>query len=118
MAKSTSLGNETILLTFSKVTTLAITMLTSMLISRFRSFEEYGTYSQLMLVVSLFTSIFMLGLPNSINYFLARANSRSEQQKFLGVYYTLSTILSLIMGLALAFAAGITKPTGRAALRP
>ena len=105
MSKSTSLGKETVLLTFSKMATLAISTLTSMMLSRFRSFEEYGTYSQLNLVITLFTSIFMLGLPNSINYFLARANSRAEQQKFLGVYYTLSTLLSVLMGIALALAA-------------
>ena len=105
MSKSTSLGKETVLLTFSKMATLAISTLTGMMLSRFRSFEEYGTYSQLMLAASLFTSIFMLGLPNSINYFLARANSRTEQQKFLGTYYALSTILSVIMGMALALAA-------------
>lgn len=104
MSKKTSLGQETVLLTVSKMTTLAITMLTGMMLSRFRSFEEYGTYSQLTLVVMLFTSIFMLGLPNSINYFLARADSKSEQQKFLGVYYALSTVLSCIMGVALFFA--------------
>lgn len=105
MSKTTSLGKDTVLLTISKMMTLVITMLTGMMLSRFRSFEEYGTYSQLMLVVSLFTSIFMLGLPNSINYFLARADSKAEQQRFLGVYYTLTTILSLIMGVSLAFSA-------------
>lgn len=107
MSKSTSLGKETILLTASKMMSLLITMLTGMMLSRFRSFEEYGTYSQLLLVVTLFTSIFMLGLPNSINYFLARANSKGEQQKFLGVYYTLSTVLSLLMGVVLAFGAPV-----------
>ncbi|MBQ3146666.1 MAG: oligosaccharide flippase family protein [Oscillospiraceae bacterium] len=105
MSKSTSLGKEAVLLTVSKMTTLVITMVTGMMLSRFRSFAEYGTYSQLMLVMSLFASVFMLGLPNSINYFLARANSKSEQQQFLGVYYTLCTLLSIIMGIALAFAA-------------
>ena len=64
MSKTTSLGKDTVLLTISKMMTLVITMLTGMMLSRFRSFEEYGTYSQLMLVVTLFTSIFMLGLPN------------------------------------------------------
>ncbi len=105
MSISNSLGKETVLLTVSKMATLVITMLTGMMLSRFRTFEEYGTYSQLTLVVTLFTSIFMLGLPNSINYFLARADSKAEQQKFLGVYYTLSTILSLIMGVVLTFSA-------------
>lgn len=105
MHKANSLGKEAVLLTVSKIMTLVITTVTSMMLSRFRTFEEYGTYSQLILVVTLFTSVFMLGLPNSINYFLARANSKEEQQKFLGVYYTLSTILSVVMGIALACAA-------------
>lgn len=105
MSKANSLGREAVLLTISKMMTLVITMVTSMLLSRFRTFAEYGTYSQMTLVVTLFTSIFMLGLPNSINYFLARANSRQEQQQFLGVYYTLSTILSVLMGIALVGAA-------------
>lgn len=101
MRTGNSLGKDAVLLTISKVMTLLITTVTGMLLSRLRTFEEYGTYSQLSLVVSLFSSIFMLGLPNSINYFLSRADSKEEQQKFLGVYYTLSTLLSLIMGVAL-----------------
>lgn len=105
MSKANSLGKEAALLTISKIMTLMITTVTSMLLSRFRTFEEYGTYSQMTLVVTLFSSIFMLGLPNSINYFLAKADSQAEQQKFLGVYYTLSTLLSLLMGVALAGAA-------------
>ncbi len=107
MHKANSLGKDAVLLTISKMLTLVITMLTGMLLSRFRTFEEYGTYSQLQLVVSLFSSIFMLGLPSSINYFLAKANSAQEQSVFLGVYYTLSTALSIIMGLALAASAPV-----------
>lgn len=105
MSKRNSLGRDAVRLTVSKMATLLITTVTSMLLSRFRTFEEYGTYSQMMLVVTLFTSIFMLGLPNSINYFLAKANSAGEQREFLGVYYALSTLLSVVMGTALVAAA-------------
>ena len=104
LRKDSSLGGEAVRLTISKVITLCITMGTSMLLSRFRTFEEYGTYSQLLLVVSLFTTLFMLGLPSSINYFLARAETRTEQQRFLSVYYTLSTLLSVLLGAVLVCA--------------
>lgn len=104
LLKKNSIGADTVRLTASKTITLCITMVTSMMLSRFRTLEEYGTYSQLLLVVSLSSSIFMLGLPNSINYFLARAESQKERKKFLSVYYTLSTILGLIMGFVLACA--------------
>ena len=102
--KSHSLGMNAVQLTASKIISLCISMVTTMLLSRFRTFTEYGTYSQLLLVVNLFSSLFMLGLPNSINYFLARAETQEQQQKFLSVYYTLSTILSLVMGAVLVLA--------------
>ncbi len=103
-SKSHSIGMNAVHLTVSKVISLCISMLTTMLLSRFRTFTEYGTYSQLLLVVNLVSSLFMLGLPNSINYFLARAETQEQRRKFLSVYYTLSTILSVVMGGALVLA--------------
>ena len=102
MKQSTpSLGGDVIRLTLSKIISLCISMACTMALSRFRTVEEYGTYSQLLLVISLFTSIFMLGLPGSINYFLARAEDDNEKQRFLSVYYTLNTLLSMILGVVL-----------------
>lgn len=102
MKKSTraqaSLGGEAVRLTVSKIITLCITMATTMMLSRFRTLEEYGTYSQLLLVINFVTSMLMLGLPNCINYFLARAESQEERRRFLSVYYTLSTALSVMIG--------------------
>ena len=81
-SKKPSLGGDAVRLTLSKVISLCITMVCTMLLSRFRTVEEYGTYSQLLLVINLFSSLFMLGLPSSINYFLARAETEQEKQKF------------------------------------
>lgn len=92
-------------LTASKVLTLIIGMVTAMLLSRFRTLEEYGTYSQLLMVISITTSIISLGIPNSINYFLARAESDQEKQKFLSVYYSLNTLISFATGLVLVLSA-------------
>lgn len=99
--KENNVGKEIVMLSFSKIVTMVIAMLSAMLLSRFRSLEEYGTYSQLLMVINLTTSLIMLGLPNSINYFLVRAKSLEEKQKFLSVYYTLSTILSIFIGITL-----------------
>ncbi len=107
MSKSNSLGRNTITITLSRVIALAITMVTAMLLSRFRTVEEYGTYSQLQLVAALFVSVFMMGLPSSINYFISRADSDKERQNFLGTYYTLSGALSLLTGIALALCAPV-----------
>jgi O-antigen/teichoic acid export membrane protein len=100
-----SIASDAVKLTTSKFITLLISLVTAMLLSRFRTLEEYGTYSQIMLVISLTTTIFMLGLPNSINYFLARTEDPIERNRFLSVYYTFSTILSFIAGLVLVISA-------------
>lgn len=104
MKEPTTLGSEAVRLTTSKMITLVITMLTTMLLARFRSLEEYGTYSQILLVVNLFTTLLMLGLPNSINFFLARAETEEDRSYFLSVYYTLSTVISVIIGIVLVLA--------------
>ncbi|PKM69635.1 MAG: hypothetical protein CVU94_02900 [Firmicutes bacterium HGW-Firmicutes-19] len=98
---SVTLGNDALRLTASKVITMIISMISAMLLSRFRTLGEYGTYSQLLIIVSIATSLIMLGLPNSINYFLAGADSPFERDKFLSVYYTLSTFLSFVIGFVL-----------------
>lgn len=104
LSKGTTLGGDAIRLTLSKIVTLCITLATTMLLSRFRSFQEYGTYSQLLLVINLVSSLLMLGLPNSINFFLARAETQEERKSFLSIYYILSTGISLIIGLVLVLA--------------
>jgi O-antigen/teichoic acid export membrane protein len=98
---SASIAKDTVKLTSAKMITVVVSMISAMLLSRFRTLEEYGTYSQILLVVNLITTILMLGLPNSINFFLARAETSEEREKFLSVFYTLSTCLSFITGLVL-----------------
>lgn len=70
-----NVGKDGLKLTVSRLITLSIALVSAMLLSRFRTLEEYGTYSQILLVTNIVTSLLMLGLPNSINYFLARAES-------------------------------------------
>lgn len=96
-----SLGKDAVKLTASQVITLSIAMLTAMLLSHFRTLEEYGTYSQLLMISNIVTALFMLGLPNSINFFLASTTDTIERQKFISNYFSLSTLLGIIAGLLL-----------------
>ena len=99
-----SIAGDATKLAIVKMGTTVLTMLTAMLLSRFRTLDEYGTYSQLQLVTNLFTIIFMIGLPNSINYFLAKADTKKEQSGFLSLYYSLTTVLGFAAGIVLVIA--------------
>lgn len=101
MEHKPTIGRDAVSLTVSKMIVLLIAMVSSMLLSRFRSFEEYGTYSQLLMVITLVTTVIMMGLPNSLNYFLAGADTDQDRRHFLSVYYTITTVLSLLVGAVL-----------------
>ena len=101
MAKEGSLTTDAILLTASKIIGNILTLVSAMLLARIRTLEENGIYFELLLVINLATVIFMLGLPNSINYFLARAETKEDKNRFLSLYYTFSTILAIALGITL-----------------
>lgn len=96
-----SIAKDTVKMSISKMSVMVISMITVFLLSRFRTLEEYGTYSQILIVANIVTAFFMLGLPNSINYFLAKSETEEEKQRFLSTYFTLSTVISLATGLTL-----------------
>ena len=101
MSKEHSVSSNALILIVSKILNTLLTLISSMLLSRFRSLSEYGTYSQLHTVIGLFLAILLLGLPNSMNYFVARADSQEQKDRFLSIYYIFSTALSLLCGLIL-----------------
>ena len=99
--KNHGVGIDAVILSLSKIITSVIGLLTAMLLSRYQTLDEYGTYSQILLIVNLAISIFLLGLPNSINYFLSRCENQEARSNYLSIYYTLNSILCVIMGVAL-----------------
>ena len=94
-------GRDAMILTSSKVLANVFSMISAMLLARVRTLSENGTYAQLTIIITLASSVIMLGLPNSINYFLAKQNTIEEKRKFLSVFYTAATILSVVMGIVL-----------------
>lgn len=98
------IGTSSAILSASKVVTMLIGLASGMLLSRFRTLEEYGTYSEILIVVTLTTSLFTLGLPNSTNYFLARSESGEKRRQFLSVFFTINTVICFVMGAALVIA--------------
>lgn len=107
--KGSNIGADATLLTFSKIATSAIAMVMAMMLSRFRTKGEYATYNQILMVANLVSSFIMLGLPKSLNFFLAKTDSKEEKQKFLSFYYTLNTILSFVVGLVLVLSVNLIE---------
>lgn len=104
-----SVGRDAAILTISKAITLLVSLVSTMLLSRFRTLDEYGTFAQLIIISTLAKSLFTLGLPNSTNYFLARAETKEDRKQFLSVFYSLSTIICIFIGVLLIATIPITS---------
>lgn len=95
------IGKDGALLSISKVLSLSISMVTSMLLARFRTLTEYGTFSEIATVVSLAISVLCIGLPNCINFFVPRCETQKERDQFLTFYYSVNTLLGTLTGIIL-----------------
>lgn len=106
VAKINKAGTNAFVLVFSKFMALLLSIVTTMVLTRSLALDEYGTYSELLTISAIGVSVFSLGLPNALNYFLPRCETMKEKQKFVGFYFLLLTILSLILMGAMALANG------------
>lgn len=98
-----NIGKNAAQLTITKTVVLMVGLVNGMVLARFRTLEEFGTFSQLNMAISLFTTLIMMGLPSSINYFMMKGESKNDRANFLSTYYSLSTLLSILSGLGLLF---------------
>jgi O-antigen/teichoic acid export membrane protein len=74
-----SLTFQSGILVFARSIEKIVTLLLFIVLSRYLSKEDYGTYRQLLLLFSTFSAIFMLGLPASINYFVPQFDNEKRK---------------------------------------
>lgn len=79
---------------------LLSSIIQTMLISRFLTLEEYGVYSQLLMIISITSSFTVLGLNNAINYFYNIQEIQQNKDKYVSNIFNV-TIISGIIGVIL-----------------
>ena len=85
------------IITFGNVITSSFIILNGIVLSRCLSMTDYGTYRQVYLIFSLLQSVMLLGIPQSINYFMPIFD-RKAQKTFLFQ----AVIITLIIGFAVS----------------
>lgn len=83
---------NSLLLTFVSVITTLLGMVVSKLLSVNFSLQEYGTYSQALLVSSTLTSFCLLGLSNAANFFYNKSDDFNEQKKYTSTIVVIECI--------------------------
>lgn len=70
-------------------------------LARILTKEDYGSYRQLFLIYTTFSTLLLLGIPQSLMYFIPKAADETEQRRII------SRTLNLISVLALVFMLGL-----------
>ncbi|MBN2521816.1 MAG: hypothetical protein JXB24_01015, partial [Bacteroidales bacterium] len=96
-----NIGKDSLKLTISQMSALLISMISAMLLSRYRTLGEYGTYSQIYIIAEIVAPIVMLGIPGSLSFFLTRGSNALEKRQFLSLNLIITTVLGILTGIIL-----------------
>ena len=95
-ALSGGVAADSIILVFVKCLVAVVRVVQTMILSRALTKSEYGTYSQALLIISLFSPIFSLGLDSAVSYFFNRAGDEGEKREWVETIFGISTAAGVL----------------------
>lgn len=89
---------DAILLTFIKLISTVLGLATTRLLSEYLSVYDYGTYSQILLIVSTVASLTIFGMMDGMNYFYCQNMEAQEKESYTATIFTLQLIFGTLAG--------------------
>lgn len=94
-------ANDAGALALVKLMTMLLSLITTRILSTCLSTFAYGTYSQVLLIVSTVTSITTFGLMDAVNFFYCTINDSRERETYTSTIYMLQCCISSASGIAI-----------------
>lgn len=91
-------SGDAVLLMFIKLVTMALGLTVTRLLSQYFSYHDYGTYSQIILVVNTVASITILGMVDGTNFFYCREVDPQKREGYISTIFTLQCMVSTAAG--------------------
>ncbi len=91
-------SSDAILLALVKLVTIGLSFVVTRLLSQHLSKHDYGTYSQILLLVSTVTSVTILGMADGVNYFYCSEKDEKTREAYISTLFALQTMASLGAG--------------------
>jgi len=90
---------DAILLIVAKLITTGAGLILTRLLSQFLSIHDYGTYSQILLIVSTVTSVTILGMIDGVNYFYCNEQDPEKRESYIATMFALQSIVGTVSGI-------------------
>ncbi len=94
---------DAILLTFIKLITVTLGLVITRMLSEYLSVHDYGTYSQILLIVSTVSSITIFGMMDAANYFYCREQDEERKESYVTTILALQCTVGCAAGCAVIF---------------
>ena len=79
-----------------RMVTIVFGLLMTRVLSQHFSLEDYGTYSQIMLLVTTISSLTILGMSDGINFFFCKENDVNKRNNYVSTIFFLQFCISII----------------------
>lgn len=89
-------ATDSLFLTLTRVLTASISVIIYKLLTVHFSLDEYGTYSQVLLVSTTLVAITDLGMTDAINYFFNRDGGKERGRLYVNTIFALQIIIGLV----------------------
>ena len=86
-------SGDSFFLIFVRVITLVLGILITRVLSGHFSLQEYGTYSQVMLLITTISSMITFGLMDGINYYFCREVEKERRDSYVSTIFGLQYII-------------------------
>lgn len=96
---------NTFIVTLGRSFERIVLLISTIILSRYLTQTDYGTYRQVILITGLMITIFSFGIPQSINYFLPQF-SRDTQKSFIIQTMIFQIALGVLSAIIIWFGAG------------
>ena len=97
-------SRDSIFLIIVRVVTILLGMAVTRILAEALSITDYGTYSQVMLMVSTITTLTVLGMVDGANYFFYNCKSIKEREEYISSIFTLQYIIGVLVGVIIFLA--------------
>ncbi len=89
---------DAILLMLIKLVTILLGLAVTRLLSQYLSVYDYGTYSQILLIVSTVASVTILGMMDGVNYFYCSEGDVQKRESYISTIFTLQSVIGVLSG--------------------
>ena len=111
-------SGDSLFLIVVRIATIVLGLVITRVLSQELTQYDYGTYSQILLLVSTVSSLTILGMGDGVNYFFCREKDEEKKSAYVSTIFTLQYIVSLIAAVVvLALAVPISRYFGNETLK-